>query len=103
MPGLNRQGPPFGDGNQSGRRMGKCNPENKDASANQIGMGRRWRNQTEAPKENESQGQEFRGRGLGHGRGLNRGMGRGFGQGFRQGFGQGFGRGAGRNQNASQD
>lgn len=27
MPGFNRQGPPFGDGNQSGKRKGKCNPK----------------------------------------------------------------------------
>ncbi|NPD46344.1 MULTISPECIES: DUF5320 family protein [unclassified Lentimicrobium] len=29
MPGFNRQGPPFGDGNQSGKRMGKCNPKDR--------------------------------------------------------------------------
>ena len=29
MPGFDRQGPPFGDGNQSGKRMGKCNPKSR--------------------------------------------------------------------------
>lgn len=29
MPGFDRQGPPSGDGNQSGKRKGKCNPKSK--------------------------------------------------------------------------
>jgi len=59
MPGLDRQGPPQGDGNQSGRRMGKCNPD--------------YSKDTEQVKE---YGQ---GRGLGRGRGIRNGMGRGKG------------------------
>jgi len=85
MPGLNRQGPPFGDGNQSGRRMGKCNPEVKKNEIPQsaFGMGRRWKNRIESKNENLQEG--FRGKGFG------------------RGMGRGLGRGAQWDQNSSQD
>lgn len=35
MPGFDRKGPPNGEGNQSGRRMGKCHPDSKKDSENQ--------------------------------------------------------------------
>lgn len=42
MPRLDRQGPPNGEGNQSGRRMGKCNPETKNTlDSNEEGRRKR--------------------------------------------------------------
>ena len=72
MPGLDRQGPPNGEGNQSGRRQGKCNPANKN-------------------QENLDE-QGFFGRRLGRGKASS------FGYRFRnhQGEGRGLGRGYGR-------
>lgn len=99
MPGLDRQGPPFGDGNQSGRRMGKCNPENKDTSTNPIGMGRRWRNRFDDSNEEQNDLKAFIGRGLGRGRR----EGQGFGRGLGRGFGRGMNPGQGRNQSSPQN
>lgn len=78
MPGFNRQGPPNGQGNQSGRRLGKCNPANKNA-------------------ENQENDEVFGyGQGRGFGRGQGNGMGRGRGNGFGNHGGGGRGRGMGR-------
>ncbi len=63
MPGFNRQGPPNGQGNQSGRKMGKCNPENK----NKVDF-----NHDASPIMDRG----GRGQHLGQGKGLGRGMGR---------------------------
>jgi len=66
MPGFNRQGPPNGQGNQSGRRMGKCNPANtqEENSFNQDNSGDR---------------------GMGQGRGQGKGFGNGLHNGKEQG------------------
>ncbi len=73
MPGFNRQGPPNGQGNQSGRRLGKCN------DANDL-------------ENNKGENLEY-GRGFGNGAGQGRGAGRGFGN--NQQDGRGIGRGQG--------
>jgi hypothetical protein len=65
MPGLNRRGP-NGEGAMTGRRQGRCNPENKGKTEEDILKSR----ESIAP----------RGRGLGH-----------LGGGFRHGKGMGFG------------
>lgn len=71
MPGLNRKGP-LGEGPMTGRRMGRCNPENKGKNEDEIMQDRNM----DAPGK---------GRGFGHrpGRGRGRGFGRGLG--FRKG------------------
>lgn len=83
MPGLDRKGPPFGDGNQSGRRMGKCNPENKDTDSTTLnrGMGRRWRQRFEGNPQDDAQYNEPQGRGAGRKQGMGKGSGRGMGRG----------------------
>ena len=67
MPGFNRQGPPFGDGNQSGKRMGKCKPKSKrpEASSEELEL------------QNENNTNNF---------GRRNGLGRGNGQGKRHQF-----------------
>lgn len=67
MPGFDRTGPE-GQGSQTGRKMGKCNPNNQE-STKQLdvkefprGLGRRF------------------GRGMGKGPGLGRGAGKGLGR-----------------------
>jgi len=60
MPGFDRQGPPQGEGNQSGRRMGKCNP-----------------NASKDSKDSKETNEYGQGKGLGRGRGIKNGMGRG--------------------------
>ncbi len=83
MPALDRKGPPLGDGNQSGRRMGKCNPENKDQETIKEGkgMGRRWRNRFSVKSENHTEAQTGEFREPGKGRGMGRRSGKGFGHG----------------------
>jgi hypothetical protein len=68
MPGLNRKGP-NGEGAMTGRRMGRCNPENRDKTVEEIALNR------EVATE---KGRGF-GMGLGHRHGA--GQGRGLGQG----------------------
>lgn len=69
MPGLNRRGP-NGEGAMTGRRMGRCNPDNKGKTDDEILQSR---NST-----NQGQGNMF-------GRGLGRGKGSGFGKGLGKG------------------
>lgn len=68
MPGLNQTGP-TGQGPRTGRRMGRCNPDNKGKTDDEILQNR---NSTVEP------GQGM-GRGLGFGRGQG-GPGRGLGR-----------------------
>lgn len=70
MPGLNRRGP-HGDGPMTGRKMGRCNPDNQGKTDDEI-------------LQNKDFSQE-----------LGQGMGRSFGFGFARGQG-GRGRGLGR-------
>ena len=71
MPGLNRKGPQ-GEGPMTGRKMGRCNPDNKGKTDEEISQ-----NRVSALEP-----------GLGTGRGLGRG--RGFGKGFGKGLGMRF-------------
>lgn len=75
MPNLNRKGP-NGEGAMTGRKLGKCNPENKGKTDEEILL-----DKTVTP-------QSGKGLGCGQGRGLGRGQGRGQGQGKGQGRGQ---------------
>lgn len=68
MPNLNRKGP-NGEGAMTGRKLGKCNPENKGKTDEEIMRDRALSGQ--------GQGQ---GRGLGQGRGRGLGLGRGRGK-----------------------
>ncbi len=72
MPGLNRRGP-NGEGPMTGRKMGRCNPDNKGKTDDEILQSR---NET-----SQGQGNFF-------GRGLGRGKGHGFGKGLGLGRGQ---------------
>lgn len=69
MPGLNGRGP-NGDRPMTGRKMGRCNPENKGRTDNEILQNR---NATNPGQEN------FFGRGFcrGNGHGFGKGLGRG--------------------------
>ncbi len=49
MPRLDKQGPPNGEGNQSGRRMGKCNPNNKNHSESPENTRGNRRNKSSQP------------------------------------------------------
>ena len=60
MPGLNRTGP-LGEGPMTGRKQGRCNPNNR-------------KNLSEAPSR------PLKGRGLGLGKGRMHGRGKGMGQ-----------------------
>lgn len=73
MPNLDRKGP-NGEKAMSGRKLGKCNPENKGKTDEEILLAR-----ATAP--------------TGSSMGLGRGFGRGFGLGKGLGKGLGFGRG----------
>ena len=83
MPGFNRQGPPNGQGNQSGRRLGKCNhsnPSQNDLDSdfkNGRGQGRAAEN---GLGNHQHAGQGL-GRGQHEGQGFGRGQGRGLGMG----------------------
>lgn len=69
MPGLNRRGP-NGEGAMTGRRMGRCNPDNKGKTDDEILQNRASESQT-----NPS---------FGRGRGFGQGQGQGFGRGLRR-------------------
>ena len=70
MPGLNRKGP-NGEGAMTGRRMGRCNPDNKGKTVEEIAQKR----ELETEK-----GRGF-GSGFGHRHGAGQGKGLGQGQG----------------------
>ncbi|PZX20028.1 hypothetical protein LX69_00479 [Breznakibacter xylanolyticus] len=74
MPGLNRRGPQ-GEGAMTGRRMGRCNPDNKGLSNDEI-MSKR---SSETPLRLHL----GRGTGAGLGRGRSMGKGNGHGHGMR--------------------
>ncbi len=74
MPGLNRKGP-SGEGAMSGRKMGRCNPDNKGKTEDEI----------LTTRKSILQSAEGNDRGLGRGSG--RGLGQGSGQGLRLGKG----------------
>jgi len=76
MPNLNRKGPENA-GPLTGRKLGRCNPDNKGKTDDQI---------------YEVQDNAYLGRGQGLGRGLGR-------RGQEQGRGRGVGRGSGRGRN----
>ena len=71
MPGLNRRGP-NNEGPMTGRRTGRCNPENKGKTSDEIMQDRIASFQSGAGK-----GFGPRGRGLGRGQGRGRGCGQG--------------------------
>lgn len=79
MPGLNRRGP-NSEGPMTGRKMGRCNPDNKGKSESEIFEGR--------PQPEESQ-DFYPGKNLRRGLGLRRG--------WKRGYGRGMGLGSGRN------
>lgn len=101
MPGLDRQGPPFGDGNQSGRKMGKCNPENKNMDDLETARGFRQagKNRSETNNPDEDTRDSWVGRGMGRGMGRKRGR----GLGMRRGDGKGLGKRMGDTQNNSKE
>ncbi len=80
MPSLNRKGP-NGEGAMTGRRMGRCNPDNKGKTDNEI-----LQTRTSLPPDNQA-GNDGQGRGHGRGLGLGRGLcgGRGMGRGIGRG------------------
>lgn len=65
MPGFDRTGPE-GKGSQTGRKLGKCNPENNSSDESQIGRGQGRRFGRNKAEGNSS------GRGLRNRRGLGR-------------------------------
>lgn len=67
MPGLNRRGP-NGEGPMTGRKTGRCNPDNRGKSEEEILQSLNATNQEQG---------NFFGRGLGRRRGFGRGLGRG--------------------------
>ncbi len=69
MPGLNRKGP-LGEGSMTGRKMGRCNPENRGKTDDEIIQNR-------IPESSETKKGIGWGLGRGRGRGLGRGLGRG--------------------------
>ncbi len=74
MPGLNRKGP-IGEGPMTGWKMGRCNPDNKGKTDEEILQSR--------SETDQEQGPYGRGRRLGKGRGFGKGLGRGIGMRFR--------------------
>ena len=74
MPRLNRRGP-NGDGPMTGRRMGRCNPDNKGQTDDEF-----LQNKVEPTKD---QNNILIGRGLGRARGFGKGFGLGGGKGLR--------------------
>lgn len=78
MPGLNRKGP-NGDGAMTGRKMGRCNPEYKGKTDDEI-VQSRISSPTESPETGYGQG---RGRGFGRGFSTKGGFGGGRGMGSR--------------------
>lgn len=78
MPGLNRRGP-NGDGAMTGRKMGRCNPDNKGKPDDEI-----IQNRISSPSGNQERGYgQGRGRGFGRGFGARGGLGLGRGMAFR--------------------
>lgn len=67
MPGLNRRGPNQ-EGPMTGRKLGKCNPENRGRSEEEI-----LQNRMNTESSSFSAG---RGRRLGRGNGMGKGFGR---------------------------
>ena len=82
MPGLNRRGP-LGEGPRTGRGLGRCNPQNKGKTEEEILQSR---------MENNSNEESFFGRGRQLGYGMGRGLGRGNGLGLGRGRGPHLGR-----------
>ncbi len=72
MSGLNRKGP-SNEGPMTGRKMGRCNPENKGKTSDEIMQDR----------IGSLQPGQGKGLGLGRGRGSGKGQGRGRGLGMR--------------------
>ncbi|MBP6231218.1 MAG: hypothetical protein KA397_06165 [Paludibacteraceae bacterium] len=72
MPNLDRKGP-NSNGARSGRGLGKCNPENKGKTAEEILQGNNNQAANSTPQRN--------GFGNGQGNGQGRGQGKGNGQG----------------------
>ncbi len=66
MPRFDRQGPPNGEGNQSGRRMGKCNPETRNQTDSDDVAGRNKRNKNPRLRMGGMQGGRARGLGRRH-------------------------------------
>lgn len=75
MPGLNRRGP-NGDGAMTGRRMGRCNPDNKGKTDDEILQNR--------SPESQTNPQMGRRQCFGQGQGQGQGQGRGWGRGLRR-------------------
>jgi hypothetical protein len=71
MPGQNRRGPD-GQGPMTGRKMGRCNPENTGKADDETLLGR---NETNPGKGNSFSRGLARGRNWSSGKGLGRGMG----------------------------
>lgn len=71
MPGLNRKGP-LGEGPMTGRKMGRCNPENRGKTDDEI-IQNRILESSETKKGMGWGLRRGRGRGLGLGRGRFRG------------------------------
>ena len=82
MPSLNRRGP-NGEGPRTGRGLGRCNPQNKGKTDDEI-----LRDRT----ENDSNQEIFYGRGRQLGYGMGRGLCRGNGLGLGRGQGPHLGR-----------
>jgi len=85
MSELNRKGP-NNEGSMTGRKMGKCNPLNREKTNNEI-------------TESSATSPNIMGFGMGLGRGKAYRQGRGSGHGFGKGLGQGRGRGFGQGRN----
>lgn len=71
MPGLNRRGP-NGDGAMTGRRMGRCNPDNKGKTDDEILQNRTRESQTNPQLGRRQSFGQGQGQGRGWGRGLRR-------------------------------
>lgn len=109
MPGLNRKGP-LGEGAMTGRKLGRCNPDNKGKTDEEIVRDREQQQQGQVKTEDQrlgfgrrflkrlglNRGLKIRTQGsdnsnsYGQGRGMGRG--RGIGQGRAAGQGRGMGR-----------
>lgn len=84
MPGLNRRGP-NGEGSRTGRGLGRCNPQNKGKTEEEILQSRMENNSNEEFFYGRDQQQGY---GMGRRRGRGNGLGLGRGQGPRQGRNQ---------------
>lgn len=71
MPGLNRKGPE-GQGSQTGRKMGKCNPNNNmDDLNNNEGLQTRTGLQNRGENKNGLKNRQCKGQGRGHCKAMN--------------------------------